>query len=107
MPTIEEIHLGDIGTEFRCTIKDSGTAVDISSASSVKQIKFKKPDCTVVTKSATFYTDGTDGIISYVTVDGDLDIAGLWQAQAYVELTSGKYHSDIISFRVYDNLGTI
>lgn len=99
-----EVHVGDIGTEFEATIRDeTQDIVDISSAS-VKQMRFKKPDGTVVTKVATLRTDGSDGKMKYASEVDDLDVAGGWQVQGYVEIGSGKWSSDVHRFRVYANL---
>lgn len=98
-----EIHKNDIGTEFRCTIKDDESVVDVSSVT-LKQLLFKKPDGTVLTKTASFYTDGTDGIITYASIDGDLDQCGLWELQGYVEFGSTEFHSDIKNFMVHRNI---
>lgn len=100
-----EIHLDDVGTIFRVTIVDCDDVfIDISTAS-VKQLVFKKPDGTSVTQTAVFFTDGTDGILDYVTVSGDLDLVGEgWKIQGKVTLATGNWSSDIGTFPVYDNL---
>ena len=83
--------VGDIGTVFRTTIKDQdGTAVDVSSASTL-QIIFKKPDGTILTKTAVFTTDGVNGNIEYPTISGDLDTAGSWTWQARVVIGSTEW----------------
>jgi hypothetical protein len=61
-----EVHVGDVGTVFRLTLSDGSTIVDASGATT-KEILFRKPSGAVVTKSAAFTTDGTDGKIEYVT----------------------------------------
>ena len=99
----QEIHVSDIGTEFRCTILDDGTAVDLSGASSIV-IKFKKPDNTTLEVDAELYTDGTDGIIFYNAVSGDLDQAGVWKIQALVGIGGGQFYSDIGVFKVLSNI---
>lgn len=101
--SIYEIHLGDIGTAFEVTLMDCDVVVDISSASSI-EIIFKKPDKSVVTQTAVFQTDGTDGIIQYITVLGDLDQIGTWYLQAKVTLPTGTWSSDTSKFKVYKNL---
>ena len=101
--SVYEIHVGDIGTAFEVTLKDCDVVVDVSTAS-VKQIIFKKPDKTVVTKTAVFKTDGTDGIIQYITILDDLDMKGTWYIQAKVSLPTGTWSSDKSKFKVYDNL---
>lgn len=100
-----EIHIGDVGTAIRATIKDEDdVAVDVSAATT-KQLIFEKPDCTEVTKTATFYTDGTDGIIQYLTETSFLNMAGVWRVQAYIVLSGGEWKTDIYEFRVYKNIG--
>lgn len=101
--TISDIHVGDIGTAFRVTLTEDGVPVDISTATLINLI-LSKPDESIATKTAVLYTDGTDGIIEYRTVSGDLDQAGKWKAQVYVELFGWSGHSAAFSFRVIDNL---
>ena len=98
-----EIHVGDIGTEFRITILDNGSAIDISGATSLVII-IKKPDGTSITTTGNLYTDGTDGIMYYRVVSGDLDQSGIYKIQAYVEISGGSYYSSIGSFSVKCNL---
>lgn len=99
-----EIHKNDKGTAFRVTIKDeTGTAVDLSGGSA-KYIIFEKPDRTIVSKDASFYTDGTDGVIQYVTESGFLDQPALWRLQGYVVESGGYWKTDIYEFRVHKNL---
>ncbi len=99
-----EIHVNDIGTEFRITIKDDGVVVNLTTAS-LLQIIFEKPDGSILTVSAAFYTDGSDGIIKYNAVSGDLDQAGLYKIQANIEIGSSRYKSSHSSFKVYCNIG--
>lgn len=101
--TADEIHVGDIGTVLRVTVNDAGVARDVSSAT-VKRILLKKPDGTTLTKDAAFTTNGGNGQIQYATANGDLDQAGTWQIQAYVELTGWSGHTDAEEFEVYSNL---
>jgi hypothetical protein len=99
----QEIHKNDIGVKFEATFKDGSTVIDISNAS-VKQLIFEKTDGTTVTQTANFLTDGSDGIIYYTTILGDLDQSGDWQVQGYIEMSTGKWHSDIYAFTVYSNV---
>jgi hypothetical protein len=100
---IEEIHVGDIGTQFILTITDAGTIVDLSVAST-KQAVFQKPDRTTLTKDALFVTDGKDGQLVYTSIADDLNLAGIWHVQARVVLSSGEWHSNVEMFEVYGNL---
>lgn len=100
-----EIHVNDVGTIFRITIKDAATAMDVSGATT-KQIVFRKPDATTETQTAAFYTDGSDGIIQYTSDTGDLDTAGIWKIQAYVITPSGQWKTDIQTFEIYPNIAS-
>jgi len=99
-----EIHLGDIGTIFDVTVMDGTTAVNISTAT-VKSFILKKPDGSSVTKTAAFKVLGVDGVLTWTTTaTTDLDQAGTWSLQVYIEMPTGKWHSDTYSFVVYLNL---
>jgi hypothetical protein len=103
-----EIHLNDVGTQFLITIVDANESpMDISNAVG-KEVIFKKPSGSLVSQPATFYTNGSDGKIYYVSQDGDLDEIGSWKIQCHVE-TSGvtlnpNWHTNFLSFKVYRNL---
>ena len=101
-----EIHLYDIGTSFQITLYDDDVIVDVSSAIGIntKTITFKKPSGVTIEKEATFLTDGSDGIIKYITIEDDLDELRTWEIQAKVTLTSGTWRSNIDKFKVYENL---
>ena len=101
-----ELHLNDIGTIFEIAITDcDGAPIDITSAQTLK-IMFEKPDCTVVTKTATMYGPGTDGIVRYTIISGDLNQVGDWRVQAEVAFTVNKYTSTSTGFTVFPNLVT-
>ncbi len=103
MAQVREIHVEDIGTSFRVTVYDSEVVVDISSATSML-LNFYKPDKSTVSQVAVHYTDGTDGVLEYITTSNDLDMAGNWKIQAVVTLPTGTWSSDITKFKVYANL---
>ena len=85
------------------TIKEDGSALDISSATS-KRITLASPDGETSVKAAEFSTDGTDGKIEYQCSTSDLDMRGTWQAQAYLEMPGWQGHCEIVKFTVYDPL---
>ena len=100
------VHVGDIGTIFRLTIVDEdGDAIDVSGATT-KKIYFEKPDRTKIVRTATFYTDGSDGIIQYAVVDGDLNKSGDWQVQGWVDLADGEFFSALGEFTVRETIYT-
>lgn len=102
---IDTLQQGTIGAVFELTVLDNtGAIVNLSSAST-KQILFRKPSKTTVTKDAAFTTNGTDGKLRYTTTsEDDLDKAGAWQMQAYVVTPTVTGHTQIVSFTVLRNL---
>lgn len=100
---LSEIHVGDVGTIFRVTIKDGDSVVDVSNVDS-KTIYLQKPDGSNLTKVASYYTNGTDGIIQYVSQTGDLDQAGTWQIQAKIDFGTDIFNTNIEKFKVLRNL---
>lgn len=100
-----QIFVGDVGTVFKLTVKDeNGDIVDLSAASSL-QIKFKKPYAnSAIVKTGVLDTDGTDGVMKYVAVNGDLDVAGTWNIQGHVIIGTLSLSTNISTFEVLATL---
>ena len=98
-----QVFVNDIGTVFRATIKEDDVVVPVDSATT-QQFIFQPPDGVSFTRITVFTTDGTDGKIEYVTVNGDLSVGGQWKIQAYLVLSAWTGHSEIVQFKVYDKL---
>jgi hypothetical protein len=97
-------HVGDIGTAIRVTVTDRGTAVNLSTYTTL-QLIFKNPDGTVTTQTADFTTTGANGQIEYVTQSAnDLDVPGAWKVQARVVSSSGRWKTAYGLFTVDANL---
>lgn len=100
----DELHLGDIGTIIKVQMKDGGVVVDVSTAT-VRQLKLQKRDKTLLEKTMTFFTDGKDGWLQYITIEGDLvGGKGKWKGQVYIEMPSWKGHSEQFDVPVADVL---
>jgi len=109
----DELHLDDWGTELLFPITECidgvSSAVDITNASAL-EVRFKKFDGTVLPVVGTIYTggelgDGRDGIIEYITEEGDIDVLGKWHVQATVTFITGEYNSSINkTIKVLDNI---
>ena len=103
-------HLNDTGTPITVIFKNDGVAMDFSEMTvTTKQIKFRKPDGTVLVCDADWVTDGSDGKIKYVTVYEDFNLAGRWLVQGYIavslpEESAGAWHSERIEIDVFDNV---
>lgn len=104
----EILHVGDYGTQFIITIKKLvdgvPTVVDISAVDELTDlfIYFQDSEGTIAKYNAEFYTDGTDGKISYVTLVGNISVAGLMKYRAEVILSpTQKYQSSTCEIEVY------
>ena len=90
-----DIFVGDVGVEIRLDTKQ-----DLSNAT-VTKILAKKPSGSTVVWNATKY--GTTTKITYTTDSDDLDEAGDWSLQAYVEwTTSSKHLGETVTMTVTD-----
>ena len=103
MAITEEIHEGDEGTYLWVTVSNSGIPVDLSAATT-KEIFLCRPDNSVMVKTADFKTDGTDGILQYVSLATDFDQVGTWELQGHVAVDSGEWKSSVEEFEVHKNL---
>ncbi len=105
--TIPSIHVGDVGTVFRLEIKEwdetllDWVILDISTATTI-ELKFTHPNDSLITKTASFTTDGTDGQLEYKTLVGDTDLQfpadntaalGRWGLRAKIIMPGWTGHS--------------
>jgi len=101
----DNVYKDEIDHKFLVTFEKNNSAVDISGATSTKQLIFEKPDGTFLTKDGTFETDGTDGKLYYKSISGDLDTAGSWKIQGKVVIGGETKWSSTGAFEVYPTLG--
>lgn len=89
--SLSNIIAGDFGQVIELTFTDVDTdaAADISSYSTTIQMIFTSPAGTETAKTATFKTDGSDGIIQYTTEE-DFLTAGRWRVRGRVQSGSAK-----------------
>lgn len=99
-----DIREGDIGTIFRGTLRDQDAAIVDLTGATTQEFIFQKSDLSYVTKTTSFLTDGSDGIIQYITLVDDLDLFGAWKIQGHVVLPAGEWKTDILDFTVERNL---
>lgn len=102
-PDKNNIQVGAIGFLIELNIKAGNSPLDISSATT-KNIIIEKPDSTILTASGSFVTDGTDGLLYYRTISGDLDQEGTYNVQAYLVMPDFTGYSTPVSFTVYPNI---
>lgn len=102
-----QIRKGDVGTVLRVQVTEFGQPFN-ASAATVTDLKLKKPSGKASPPvHASFETNGTDGVFRYVTKAGDLDEAGPWQGQLYLEAPNGAWHTEMFSFQVGETIETV
>jgi hypothetical protein len=84
------IHTGDYGTVLVLTVQDNGAPVELQ-PESVLQLIFKAPNGVVFSRTATLYSDGRDGKITYTFQEGELDQDGQWRVQARIAFGGGRW----------------
>lgn len=93
--TIKKIFVGDIGTEI---ILEAGEPL---TDQTTLQIRYIKPTGETGTWDAEVYGVGDTQAI-YVTIEGDIDEAGVWKFQLYVELTDWLGYGTISTLEIYE-----
>jgi len=90
-----KIYLGDRGHVF--TIQ---TYVDLSSVNTVT-LQVLDPGGSLLTWVGSITVAGS-GTMNYVTQSGDLNTAGVWEAQSYIWKSNSSYfHGDTFNFEVF------
>ena len=104
--TVPVIQVDNIGTVFRFTVLDQdGAIVDLSSNTLLEVIFKTSPEVAGFVRTGVLTTDGTDGKFEYVTIAGDLSVAGeLWQRQGKVIVPLGTFWTNVVQFPVKPNL---
>lgn len=99
--SLKTLIAGDHGQPLELTFLDvdSGQAADLSAYTASQKMIFTKPDGTEVEKTASFKTDGSDGILTY-TVEAGLLVSGSWLLKGQVTSSSAKLTTERHSFRV-------
>lgn len=76
------VQVGSVGSVIRATVVDQdGAIVDVSGCTLTLNLFLRRPDNTRVARTPTFETDGSDGVLLYATVAGDLTISGAYRIQ--------------------------
>lgn len=101
-----DLHIDDVDVPIIFLVRDRANKkqpLPLQSATSL-QLRFRKPSGDVVVKTASLYTDGSDGKMQYITESGFLDEDGTWSMQAMIEDDSGAIFTDIENFDVGENI---
>jgi hypothetical protein len=82
--------LNNHGIPVELTLPDEGAVIVPIDATTTLRMIFTRPRGSNKTRTATFKTDGTDGIASYMLVSGDLDQTGTWRIQLFAVWPDGR-----------------
>lgn len=93
----DKIYKDDIGTILILDTKSTLTGATEAS------IKYKKPDGIEGTWVGEVFETTK---VKYVVEDGDLDMAGKWTLQVYVELASWKGRGEAVQMKVYGHFNS-
>lgn len=102
--SLSKIVADDFGQVLRITFIDVDTdaAANISAYVTAQQMLLIDPDGNSATKVAAFLTDGSDGIITYTLVDGDIDEAGDWLLRGRVTSAAARLTTELAEFNVLE-----
>jgi len=100
--SLDAINKDDYGYTIELTMKDTDTdtASDISAYSTSQHFVLKSPSDVETTHSASFKTDGSDGVVEYTVSSGDIDAAGTWHIRIKAASGSAMLRSEWKAFEV-------
>ncbi len=94
---------GDYGGIIRVRVREDGAVKDVSGYTT-RQFRLIRPTDKVETiVTATFTTDGTDGLLQYTVASGLLSKKGAWRIQVLLTSASAYVQSSIGQFPVEGN----
>jgi len=98
-----DINAGDYGWIGKLRIVEDGGPVDLT-AFTTRQMIFRTPDGATLTKTASFDTNGVDGVLRYEVLTGDIATPGRWLVQARVSRTGAQITTEAHAFDVAERL---
>jgi hypothetical protein len=90
-----KIYIGSVGIEIAIS-----TGINLTNATSYK-FRVLKPDGNEIEWSASI-VDMVSGVLSYTTVEGDLDVVGTWKLNARVAFPGEVFYGETTIFQVFD-----
>jgi hypothetical protein len=92
---VSKIYVNDIGRTISVSVGEDLTGATVT------LIKVLKPNGEQPDWVGTIQSPPSNGILTYTTVDGDLDCHGAWFVQGYMEKGSRKVRGETATFTVY------
>lgn len=96
----ENFQDSDYGWVGRLTLKQDGTAVDISSYTTKEFFLVDPAGAASTAKTAIFDSDGTDGKLKYTILTTEIPDAGNWNVFARIAKAGVELTTDPLEFRV-------
>jgi hypothetical protein len=93
-----------IAIYIRYQVLDENEAPRDISGAIIKQLIFERPNKSILTVEGQFFTNGADGILQYITVEGDLIPDGIYQVQAELVMPGFNGRTEVRLFQVKRNL---
>ena len=101
-----QMRMYDIGSVIRVTVKENGKPFNASGATST--FRLRKPSGVMEERPGSFQTNGADGIVQYTTVADDLDEAGPWTGQVFLDFAvDAQWSTEPFNFTVGENLTSL
>jgi len=100
-------HVGDKKIKYIIEVQEKGKFLDIQLAD-VTEFKFKNPSDTITTLTATFVTDGSDGLLEAETATSPsmYDEGGEWEIQVHCHFPGDEdWHTFSVFQTVEESLG--
>lgn len=98
-------HVADVGLVLEVLyLKPDGVTPEPIDAATTNEIKLRDPEGVVTTHTASFSTNGTDGLARIVTSASTLSKKGSWDIQGHLIAPGVEWHSEEGSFTVRGNL---
>ena len=97
----KDIIVNSYGWTAMLRINQDRVPTDVSGYSA--SFVFTSPSGVVKTRSASFATDGYDGVFQYATADGDIDEVGNWSVVAVLTASGLSIQAKKHSFFVESN----
>lgn len=112
--TSDNLQAGVVGATIRVVCVQPQTAAEKAagaprvpldiSASSVKELIFRRADGSTITKTAIFVTDGTDGALQWTSEAGDVEPWGTYSVQPNIVMPGFTGRGQRVRFEVLKNL---
>ena len=96
----ENFQKTDFGWVGRLTLKQDGTAVDISSYTTKEMFLVDPDGVSSTAKTADFDSDGTDGKLKYTILTSEINAVGNWNVFARIKKADVELTSDPLVFLV-------